>query len=195
MSSFRQVLFYLPQSARLATQAAVSSEFPVLAINISGHSVCDPDFRMFVFDSLTENAQFCNYLSFEITETVAVANLAGAVEFMQEVKRFGCTFALDDFGAGMSSFAYLKNLPVDFVKIDGSFIEHILTDPTSLAMVQAIRDIASVMEIQSIAEYVENHEIREKLLEIGIDYVQGFGVAKPACLTNFEAQFTAAVNG
>jgi len=179
----------------LAAQAAVSSEFPILAINISGHSVCDPDFRKFVFDTLTENTQLCDYLSFEITETVAVANLNGAVEFMQEVKRFGCTFALDDFGAGMSSFAYLKNLPVDFVKIDGSFVEHILTDPTSLAMVRAICDIAGVMEIQSIAEYVENQEIRDKLMEIGIDYVQGFGVAKPACITNFEVQSAALANG
>jgi len=172
----------------LVTQASVSTEFPVLAINISGHSVCDPDFRKFVFDSLTEHSQLCSSLSFEITETTAVANLKGAVEFMHEVNRFGCTFALDDFGAGMSSFTYLKNLPVDFVKIDGSFVEHILTDPVSLAMVRAISDIASVMEIQSIAEYVENQEVRDKLQEIGIDYVQGFGVAKPASLMNFEAQ-------
>lgn len=172
----------------LTNQAAVSTELPVLAINIAGHSVCDPDFRSFVFDSLTENPQLCQFLSFEITETTAVANLKGAIEFMREVKRFGCTFALDDFGSGMSSFTYLKNLPVDYVKIDGAFVEHIITDPTSLAMVKAISDIASVMKIQSIAEYVENQEIRDKLLEIGIDYVQGFGVAKPASLTDFEAQ-------
>jgi len=179
----------------LASQAAVSTECPILAINIAGHSVCDPDFRQFVFDSLTQNSQLCQCLSFEITETSAVANLKGAVEFMHEVKRFGCTFALDDFGSGMSSFTYLKNLPVDFVKIDGSFVEHILTDPTSLGMVRAISDIARVMEIQSIAEYVENQEIRDKLLEIGIDYVQGFGVAKPTSLTNFEVQTAAKGNG
>jgi len=139
----------------LATQLAVSTDCPVLAINISGHSVCDPDFRKFVLDHLTENSQLCNFLSFEITETTAVANLKGAVEFMREVNRFGCTFALDDFGAGMSSFTYLKNLPVDFVKIDGSFVEHVLTDPTSLAMVRAIADIARVMEIESIVEFVD----------------------------------------
>jgi len=179
----------------LAKQATDSSDFPVLAINISGHAVCDPDFRKFVFDSLTENPQLCSSLSFEITETTAVANLKGAVEFMREVKRFGCTFALDDFGSGMSSFTYLKNLPVDFVKIDGSFVQNVLTDPTSLAMVKAISDIASVMEIQSIAEYVENQEIRDKLLEVGIDYVQGFGVAKPTSLTDFEAQNVASANG
>ncbi len=172
----------------LAAQAEISTTFPVLAINISGHSVCDPDFRKFVFDSLAEHSQLCNSLSFEITETSAVANLKGASEFMQSVKRFGCTFALDDFGSGMSSFAYLKNLPVDYVKIDGCFVEHVLTDPASLAMVRAISDIAGVMGIQSIAEYVENQEIRDKLLEIGIDYVQGFGVAKPTSLTDFEVQ-------
>jgi len=178
----------------LAAQAALSTQFPVLAINISGHSVCDPDFRKFVFDSLTENSQLCNFISFEITETSAVANLKGAVEFMHEVKRFGCTFALDDFGSGMSSFTYLKNLPVDYVKIDGSFVEHILTDAVSLAMVRAISDIARVMGIQSIAEYVENQEIRDMLLELGIDYVQGFGVAKPASLTNFEMQRSASAH-
>jgi len=170
----------------LKAQAAVGSEYPILAINIAGHSVCDPDFRQFVYDSLNEHPQFCEYLSFEITETTAVANLTGAVEFMREVIRFGCTFALDDFGSGMSSFTYLKNLPVDYVKIDGSFVEHVVRDPTSLAMVRAISDIAKVMEIQTIAEYVENQEIRDKLLEIGIDYVQGFGVAKPASLAEFE---------
>lgn len=179
----------------LANQAAVSPVIPVLAINISGHSVCDPDFRKFVFDSLSENEQLCYFLSFEITETAAVANLDAAVEFMSEVKRFGCTFALDDFGSGMSSFNYLKNLPVDYVKIDGSFVENILTDATSLAMVRAIFDIAGVMEIQSIAEYVENQEIRDRLLEIGIDYVQGFGVAKPDSLTKFDAQILATANG
>ena len=179
----------------LSNQAVVSMEIPCIAINISGQSVCDPDFRQFVYDSLTENEQLCNYLSFEITETTAVANLKGAVEFMREVKRFGCTFALDDFGSGMSSFTYLKNLPVDYVKIDGSFVEHIITDPTSLAMVRAISDIARVMGIQSIAEYVENEQIRDRLLEIGIDYVQGFGVAKPANLSNFEARKVAMVNG
>lgn len=179
----------------LATQAAVSTQLPVLAINISGHSICDPDFRKFVFDSLIENEQLCNFLSFEITETTAVANLAAAVEFMSEVKRFGCTFALDDFGAGMSSFTYLKNLPVDYVKIDGSFVKNILTDRTSLAMVRAISEIVCVMQIQSIAEYVENQEIRDKLLEIGIDHVQGFGVAKPVSLTTFDAEKVGTASG
>jgi len=171
----------------LAAQIAISAAVPILAINISGHSVCDPDFRRFVFDSLADNPRLCQSLSFEITETTAVANLKGAVEFMHEVKRYGSTFALDDFGSGMSSFMYLKNLPVDFVKIDGAFVQHMLTDPTSVAMVRAIADIARVMEIKTIAEYVENQEIRDKLLEMGIDYVQGFGVAKPSSLTDFEA--------
>lgn len=179
----------------LSAQSVVSADIPVLAINISGHSMCDPDFRKFVFDSLTENSELCNFLSFEITETSAVANLTQAVEFMREVNRFGCTFALDDFGSGMSSFTYLKNLPVNYVKIDGSFVQNILTDPTSLAMVRAISDIAAVMEIQSIAEYVENQEIRDKLMEIGIDYVQGFGIAKPTSLANFELQTVGVATG
>ena len=174
--------------AWLAAQAPLHPELPEFAINISGHSMCDPDFRQFVFDSLTDNPHLCRYLSFEITETAAVANLGAAIEFMRKVNEFGCKFALDDFGSGMSSFTYLKNLPVDYVKIDGSFVKHMLTDPTSLAMVRAISDIVAVMEIESIAEYVENQDIRDKLLELGIDYVQGYGVAKPVSLCEYEAQ-------
>jgi len=176
----------------LATQVAVNPQPYSCAINICGHSLCDPDFNQFVFDSLKDNPQLCQHIMFEVTETAAVANLTAAVDFMQEVKRFGCCFALDDFGSGMSSFTYLKNLPVDYVKIDGSFVKNILTDATSLAMVKAISDIVKVMQIQSIAEYVETQEIRTKLLEINIDYAQGFGVAKPAPLVDYETNRVAA---
>jgi len=171
---------FLPAAERYGLMPQVDS-----AINISGHSVCDPDFKKFVLDSLNENPALCPHISFEITETAAVANLASAVQFMEVVKALGCSFALDDFGTGMSSFTYLKNLPVDYVKIDGSFVQNILDDATSRAMVRAIYDIAAVMQIQSIAEFVENDDIRKELLIIGIDYVQGFGVAKPKPLTEY----------
>jgi len=110
---------------------------------------------------------------------------------MDVVKRFNCQFALDDFGAGMSSFTYLKNLPVDYVKIDGSFVRDILVDDISFAMVRSLADVTRVMKIKSIAEFVETNEIREKLASIGIDYVQGFGVGKPKPLP----EFTASING
>ena len=159
---------------------------PICAVNLSGHSLCDPVFREFVVNCLKSNPQLCGYLSFEVTETAAVSNLAVAAEFMHEVISFGCTFALDDFGSGMSSFTYLKNLPIDYVKIDGAFVKDILSDPTSLAMVRAISDIARVMKIQSIAEFVENQEIRDELLELGIDFVQGYGVARPESLSKYQ---------
>jgi len=143
----------------LADQATQNDDLPICAINISGHSICDPDFKKFVLDSLNENPDLCSYISFEITETAAVANLASAVQFMEAIKVLGCSFALDDFGTGMSSFTYLKNLPVDYVKIDGAFVQNILDDATSRAMVRAIFDIAAVMEIQSIAEFVENDAV------------------------------------
>jgi len=167
----------------LSNRIALNHAPPICAINISGHSICDPDFRKFAYDTLTEHPHLCSQISFEITETAAVANLASAVAFMEKIKALGCSFALDDFGTGMSSFTYLKNLPVDYIKIDGAFVQNLLVDQVSLAMVRAMADIAGVMQIRSIAEFVENDEIRNRLLEIGIDYVQGFGVAKPALLT------------
>ena len=170
----------------MATHVEIGNAIPVCAVNLSGHSLCDPVFKEFVVSCLKNNPQLCGYLSFEVTETAAVSNLAVAAEFMNEVISFGCTFALDDFGSGMSSFTYLKNLPVDYVKIDGAFVKDILSDPTSLAMVKAISDIATVMQIKSIAEFVENQEIRDELLGLGIDFVQGYGVARPASLANYE---------
>ncbi len=98
------------------------------------------------------------------------------------MKERGCSFALDDFGSGLSSFAYLKNLPIDFLKIDGLFVRDILSDPIDLAMVKSINDIAHLMGKKTIAEYVENEQILEKLREVGVDYAQGYGIAKPAPL-------------
>ena len=101
---------------------------------------------------------------------------------MQELKQLGCRFALDDFGSGMSSFAYLKTLPVDYLKIDGHFIQDISHDPTACAVVESINHIGHVMGLQTIAEFVSDASIREKLQEIGVDYVQGFYISKPSAL-------------
>ncbi|MCX7814637.1 MAG: EAL domain-containing protein, partial [Tepidimonas ignava] len=127
-------------------------------------------------------------LCFEITETAAVANLSKVAHFIGEVKRLGCLFALDDFGSGLSSFAYLKNLPVDFLKIDGSFVKDIETDPIDLAMVQAINTIGHVMGLRTIAEYVSSEAIWLRLQELGVDCGQGYFLGRPQPLETLVAQ-------
>jgi EAL domain-containing protein (putative c-di-GMP-specific phosphodiesterase class I) len=118
-------------------------------------------------------------ICFEVTESAAVTHIELAVSFMKRMQNHGFHFALDDFGTGMSSFAYLKNFPVDFLKIDGSFIKDIMDDPIDHAMVKSINDIGHIMGLKTIAEYVENKEIRAELTHMKIDYLQGYNIAKP----------------
>ena len=118
-------------------------------------------------------------ICFEITETAAIANLDKAIHFIQEMRALGCRFSLDDFGAGMSSFAYLKHLPVDFLKIDGGFVKDMADDPIDRAMVEAINNVGHVMGKQTIAEFVDDPRVIEILGEIGVDFMQGHGVALP----------------
>ena len=149
------------------------------AINLSGTSLNDEQFIDFVREQLALHEVPPQVICFEITETVAIANLRQAAQFMRSLKQVGCRFALDDFGSGMSSFAYLKNLPVDYLKIDGGFVRQIVDEPTDLAMVEAINHIGHVMGLQTIAEFVENEAILEKIAAIRVDYAQGYGIAKP----------------
>jgi EAL domain-containing protein (putative c-di-GMP-specific phosphodiesterase class I) len=114
-----------------------------------------------------------------LTETATVANLSSATEFMEELRGRGCRFALDDFGTGLSSFEYLKKLPVDFIKIDGQFIRDVGTDPINYAMVESIKEIARVMSKWTIAEFVESDATLSILRDIGVDYAQGNGVSEP----------------
>ncbi|CAM3829379.1 Cyclic di-GMP phosphodiesterase PdeB [Pseudomonas reidholzensis] len=122
-------------------------------------------------------------ICFEITETIAIANLGSAIRFINELKGLGCRFSLDDFCAGMSSFAYLKHLPVDYLKIDGSFVKDMLDDPINRAMVEVINHIGHVMGKRTIAEFVETPLIEQALQEIGVDYAQGYLIERPQVFT------------
>jgi|GEM_PF-732095 len=150
------------------------------SINLSGQSLSDGDLLRYIIDYFESTdidpGKFC----FEVTETAAIANLTYATNFIKQLKQMGARFALDDFGSGLSSFAYLKNLPVDYLKIDGLFVQDVLVDPIDLAMVRSINEIGHVMGKKTIAEFVENQEILEVMRAEGIDYVQGYGIAKPA---------------
>lgn len=157
------------------------------AINLSGQSIGDEKFLAFVIKQIKETGVAAQKICFEITETAAITNLSSALHFIAEVKKLGCRFSLDDFGSGMSSYAYLKSMPVDFLKIDGGFVKDMLDDPIDSAMVEAINNIGHVMGIKTIAEYVENDLILEKLRSMGVDYGQGYGIAMPSPLENLSA--------
>jgi diguanylate cyclase (GGDEF)-like protein/PAS domain S-box-containing protein len=155
-------------------------------INLSGISLSDDDFKYFLLHAFEKYHIPHNKICFEITETMAIIKMKDAIEFMQEFKKLGCTFALDDFGSGFSSYSYLKHLPVDFVKIDGNFIRDILNDPIDLAMVTSIRDVAEAMKIKTVAEFVETPEIMVQIGKLGVDFAQGYCIAKPEPLATYE---------
>jgi EAL domain-containing protein (putative c-di-GMP-specific phosphodiesterase class I) len=159
------------------------------AINISGQSLSDEAFLDFVIEQLNQTGIPPGQICFEITETAAVTNFTSAIRFISALRNRGCRFALDDFGSGLCSFAYLKNLPVDYLKIDGSFVKDIVNDPIDYAMVEAINRIGHVMGIKTIAESMENPAILEKLKIIGVDYVQGYGIAKPRHINELETHW------
>ncbi len=152
---------------------------PIASINLSGASLGDPGMLAFVRDQLSRHDLSPDTLCFEITETAAIANLAQAAHFIRELKALGCWFALDDFGSGMSSFAYLQSLPVDALKIAGAFIRHIEHDPVEYAMVEAINRVGHVMRLRTVAEGVESLGTIATLRRIGVDYAQGFAIGEP----------------
>lgn len=154
----------------------------VYAINLSGASVNNREFFSFLSEQFARYPIPPETICFEITETTAIANLNQAVQFIENLKALGCRFALDDFGSGMSSLAYLKNLPVDYLKIDGSFVKNLIGNPIDYAIVDCFNRLSHVMGIQTIAEFVDNQATLEKLQHIGVDYAQGYGIAKPSPL-------------
>jgi len=153
-----------------------------ITVNLSAVSINSADFCDRATDLVADDDAPSDRLCFEITETAAITNLDSALAFMQRMQSHDCRFALDDFGSGFSSFAYLPRLPVDFIKIDGQFIRDLHADSTREAIVRAIREVARSLGIRTIAEFVEEDATRERLAGIGIDFAQGFGIARPGAL-------------
>jgi diguanylate cyclase (GGDEF)-like protein/PAS domain S-box-containing protein len=149
------------------------------SINLSGQSLGDEGMLEFLIERIDSHALPGDKLCFEITETAAISDLNHAVHFVRTLKERGCRFALDDFGSGLSSFAYLKNLPVDFVKIDGIFVRDMLKSSIDLAMVRSINDIGHVMGMETIAEFVETDAIYTELFKVGVDFAQGYAIGRP----------------
>jgi diguanylate cyclase (GGDEF)-like protein len=173
----------------LADHPEQLEQLGMCTINLSGHSAGDADFMHFMIDKFNEGKVPPEKICFEITETAAIGNLMKATRFMSVLKGRGCRFSLDDFGSGLSSFAYLKNLPVDYLKIDGIFVKDIVDDPIDYAMVKAINEMGHVMGKRTVAEFVEKGEILLKLQEIGVDYAQGFGISKPKPLVEMNTDY------
>ena len=151
----------------------------MFSINLSGLSVNDESFLKYIIEQLELSKVPVAKICFEVTETAGVGSLTDASEFIRRLKKTGCRFSLDDFGTGLSSYAYLKNLPVDFLKIDGAFVKDMVNNKSDYAVVKSICEIGHFMGLEVIAEYVENDEILALLREIGVDFAQGFGIEKP----------------
>ena len=163
----------------LVSEADEREKLMMCSINLSGQSLGDDKFLPFVIEQFHRSGLDASKICFEITETAAVASFSQANRFIQALKELGCKFALDDFGTGLSSFGYLKHFPVDFLKIDGSFVREILRDPIDREMVRSINEIGHLTGKQTIAEFAENAEIIQMLTSLGVDYAQGYGVSQP----------------
>ncbi len=168
----------------MADHRSSLDNFGGFAINVSGHSVNDESFADFALEQFSRMQAPTSKVCFEITETAAIANLDNARDFMNRMKIIGCRFSLDDFGTGLSSYSYLRNLPVDYVKIDGVFVKDLNNNPSDYAVVRSINEIGHYLGKKTIAEYVENDAILTQLREIGVDYAQGYGIEKPGLLSN-----------
>ncbi|MBI5936743.1 MAG: EAL domain-containing protein [Betaproteobacteria bacterium] len=170
--------------SRCATEGI---QYPLMwTINLSGSSLGDERFLEYVEAQFLEHAPPPGSICFEITETAAITNLPHTLKFIETFKAHGCRFALDDFGSGVSSFGYLKSLPVDILKIDGALIRGIAGNRIDYAMVQAVQHVAKEMGVQTVAEYVEDQATLDALHEIGVDYVQGYAIHKPESLSGAE---------
>lgn len=163
----------------LASDRRTLSNAELYCVNLSALSLGDKETLLYIVDLLHELDIPAHKIGFEVTETATITNLTNAMHFITTLKAKGCKFSLDDFGSGFSSFGYLKTLPVDYLKIDGMFVKNVLADAIDLAMVKSINEIGHLMGMKTVAEFVENEHILAKLKEIGVDYAQGYGIARP----------------
>jgi diguanylate cyclase (GGDEF)-like protein len=171
----------------LVSEADERERLAMCSINLSGQSLGDDKFLPFVIEQFHRSGLDASKICFEITETAAIASFSQANRFIQALKELGCKFALDDFGTGLSSFGYLKHFPVDFLKIDGSFVKEILHDPIDREMVRSINEIGHLTGKQTIAEFAENAEIINMLRSLGVDYAQGYGISTPQRIVRIAA--------
>lgn len=175
---FRNVIAWMKDNAgKVAMLEGVS-------VNLSGNSLNDDYFLDFIAEQFRTSGVSPHKVCFEVTETATIANLTKAADFIRQVKQLGCQFALDDFGTGLSSYEYLKRLPVDYLKIDGCFVRDVVNSSIDYAVVKSINEIGHFMGKKTIAEYVESEEIASKLREIGVDFVQGYGIERPKLLAD-----------
>jgi diguanylate cyclase (GGDEF)-like protein len=165
--------------ALAAYASALRGRAMQFSMNISGASIASEEFHEFLVEAIRGSGLPPEILCFELTETSAVSNLARADKLMQRVRALGCTFALDDFGTGLSSLVYLKSLPVSVLKIDGAFVRDAGTNQRTESMVRAIAQLARTMGMETVAEYVETDELRERMAALGVDYGQGFAIGRP----------------
>lgn len=161
-----------------------------ISVNLSGQSLSDPySLGSYIENKLEEYEIDGSDICFEITESAAIANLGEAAAFIEQIRELGCKFSLDDFGTGLSSFTYLKMLKVDYLKIDGSFVRDIVADPVSESMVSAINQVGQAMQLETVAEYVESDDIKQKLNKIGVNYGQGYSIGKPGPFLSIQEEF------
>jgi diguanylate cyclase (GGDEF)-like protein/PAS domain S-box-containing protein len=186
----RQVIAMAFDDCRLRAETGIQQFRFTISINLSGDSLSDDGFLDYLKRQIAYYGVSPQELCFEVTETAAIANLSQAVLLIKELRSMGCRFSLDDFGSGLSSFGYLKNLPVDYLKIDGSFVRDMVHDPIDAAMVGAINDIGHVMGIKTIAEWVEDQSTVDMLRNIGVDFGQGYYFEKPQPMQQILAALT-----
>jgi EAL domain-containing protein (putative c-di-GMP-specific phosphodiesterase class I) len=166
----------------MASHADLVDKVEGFAINLSGQSLTDDGFADFIIGELERTQVPRDKICFEVTETVGITNLSDAAVFIRQIKETGCKFSLDDFGSGMSSYSYLKNLPVDVLKIDGSFVKNMDINTSDYAVVKSVCEVAHFMEKKVVAEYVESDAILKLLRDIGVDYAQGYFIEEPVVL-------------
>ena len=160
------------------------------SVNLSGTTLGKSFFFDFIRNLFSEFKIPTQQICFEITETAAIHNLEAAMRFIESTRELGCKFALDNLGSGMSSFAYLKNLPVDCLKIDGAFVKQLAKDPIQYSIVQAVNAVGQTMHMETIAEFVEDDDIIRGLCDIGVNYAQGYGIDQPRAWDQYFEQGT-----